>query len=95
MVRCVRQSRQPAQVAVITFTDDFTIYLNSTLAVSNEVTIDGSGHAIIVSGDSNGDGSRDVQPFSIGVKRHRHPQPSECDEWHGNASAVPLSTAAH
>ena len=31
------------------------------------MTIDGSGHDIIVSGDSNGDGSRDLQPFNIGA----------------------------
>ncbi len=52
---------------VITFDQDYTIHLSSTLALSRAVTIDGTGHQIIVSGDRNGDGSPDVQPFSIGA----------------------------
>ena len=50
---------------VITFANDYTIHLSRTLALSREVTIDGSGHRIIVSGDTNDDGTPDLQPFAI------------------------------
>ncbi|MFN8446385.1 MAG: choice-of-anchor Q domain-containing protein, partial [Caldilineaceae bacterium] len=57
----------------ITFTNDFTIRLHSTLLISdtasNPVTIDGAGHKIIISGDSNGDGTPDLQPLVIGASK--------------------------
>jgi len=49
----------------ISFADDTTIYLSSTLAISRCVTVDGSGHAITVSGDSGNDGSRNVTVFHV------------------------------
>ncbi|MBN1218620.1 MAG: hypothetical protein JXM69_06820 [Anaerolineae bacterium] len=49
----------------ITFNGDYTIYLNSTLVIDKRLTIDGSGHAVTVSGDSGGDGSPDVRVFYI------------------------------
>jgi uncharacterized repeat protein (TIGR01451 family) len=49
----------------ISFADDTTIYLSSTLTISRGVTVDGSGHAITVSGDSGNDGSRDVTVFYV------------------------------
>ncbi|MCX6050463.1 MAG: right-handed parallel beta-helix repeat-containing protein, partial [Chloroflexi bacterium] len=52
---------------VITFDADYTINLSSTLAINREVAINGFGHKIIVTGDRNGDGSRDLQPFNIGA----------------------------
>ena len=51
----------------ITFAADTTIYLDSVLALNNTVTIDGSGHAVTISGDSGHDGDPDVQPFTIGA----------------------------
>lgn len=53
--------------AHITFDGDYAIYLNSFLSINKELTIDGSGQAIVVSGDSNNDGTRNVQPFRIGA----------------------------
>ncbi|MBN2002406.1 MAG: right-handed parallel beta-helix repeat-containing protein, partial [Anaerolineae bacterium] len=50
----------------ITFAGDYTIYLDSQLELTKTLTIDGSGHAVTVSGDSGGDGSRNVRVFSIG-----------------------------
>jgi len=50
---------------VVTFDNDYAIYLNSTLNVNKPVAIDGSGHAITISGDSGNDGSPNVRVFSI------------------------------
>mgnify|MGYP000903248679 CR=1 FL=1 len=51
----------------ITFDGDMTIYLDSTLQLfSRQLTIDGSGHTVTVSGDSGGDGSPNVQVFYVG-----------------------------
>ncbi len=50
----------------ITFGGDYTIYLNSTLEITRRLTIDGSGRAVAVSGDSGGDGTPNVQVFLIG-----------------------------
>ena len=49
----------------ITFNADFTIYLSSTLALTKELTIDGTGRSITISGDTGNDGSRDVRVFNI------------------------------
>jgi hypothetical protein len=54
------------QGASITFDDDYEIYLDSTLFIDKELSIDGSGQGITLSGDSGNDGSRDVQVFYIG-----------------------------
>ncbi len=51
---------------VVDFAGDYTIYLNSQLEVTKTLTIDGSGHAVTISGDSLGDGSPNVRVFSIG-----------------------------
>ncbi len=50
---------------VVTFDNDYAIYLDSTLTINKPVTIDGSGHAITISGDSGNDGSHDVRVFDI------------------------------
>ncbi|MEM7028117.1 MAG: LamG-like jellyroll fold domain-containing protein [Chloroflexota bacterium] len=49
----------------ITFADDYTIYLSSTLEITHDLTIDGGNQTIIISGDSNGDGDHNVQPFFV------------------------------
>ena len=49
----------------ITFAGDYTIYLASTLTISNHLTIDGSNRAITVSGDTNNNGSPNVWIFFI------------------------------
>ena len=49
----------------ITFAGDTTIHLASTLTLSQDVTIDGSGHSVVLSGDSNNDGTGDVQVFYV------------------------------
>jgi hypothetical protein len=49
----------------ITFAADTTIYLTSTLEISQRLTIDGGVYTVTVSGDSGGDGTPDVQPFFI------------------------------
>ncbi|MCX6047480.1 MAG: LamG domain-containing protein, partial [Chloroflexi bacterium] len=51
--------------AVVRFAGDYSIYLNSTLAINKHVTVDGSGHRVTISGDSGHDGSRNVQPLLI------------------------------
>ncbi|MCB0184666.1 MAG: DUF11 domain-containing protein, partial [Caldilineaceae bacterium] len=50
----------------INFAGDASIFLDSVLSINNELTIDGSGHDVIISGDSGNDGSRNVQVFNIG-----------------------------
>ena len=49
----------------ITFDNDYTIYLNSTLEITKQLTVDGEAHAVAVSGDSAGDGTPNVRVFSI------------------------------
>jgi hypothetical protein len=49
----------------ITFAGNYTIYLNSTLEITRRLTIDGEAHTVTVSGDSGGDGTANVQVFSI------------------------------
>ena len=49
----------------ITFAGDTTIHLASTLTLSQDVTIDGAGHHVVLSGDSNNDGTGDVQIFYV------------------------------
>ncbi len=49
----------------ILFAGDYTIYLSSTLAITQQLTIDGSGRAITVSGDTGNDGSPNVRVFEI------------------------------
>jgi predicted outer membrane repeat protein len=51
--------------ATISFTNDQTIYLNSPLSINKTLTIDGSTQDVVISGDSNNDGTRNVQPFRI------------------------------
>jgi uncharacterized repeat protein (TIGR01451 family) len=51
--------------AVIYFTDDFTIYLNSTLTLTKDIVLDGNGHTVTLSGDSGNDGDRDVRVLAI------------------------------
>ncbi|CAG0988016.1 hypothetical protein PLCT2_02302 [Planctomycetaceae bacterium] len=50
----------------ITFADDYTIYLSSTLNINKSLTVDGGGYTVTVSGDTGGDGSSNVRVFSIG-----------------------------
>ena len=52
---------------IINFASGYEIFLASTLTIDTQVTIDGSGRIINISGDTNGDGSAYVQVFSIGV----------------------------
>ncbi|MBN1876667.1 MAG: hypothetical protein JXA33_20745, partial [Anaerolineae bacterium] len=52
---------------LITFAQDAAVYLNSELATAGAVTIDGSGYAITLSGDSGNDGSRNVRVLNIGA----------------------------
>jgi len=49
----------------ITFTGDTTVYLASTLTIDKNMTIDGSGHSVTVSGDTGGDGSGNVRVFYV------------------------------
>lgn len=49
----------------IVFAGDYAIYLNSTLSINKALTIDGSGHTITISGDTNNDGSRNVQVLNV------------------------------
>jgi predicted outer membrane repeat protein len=54
-----------ADGGTITFGGDMTIHLASTLTLGRDVTIDGAGHSVTISGDSNGDGSGDVRVFYV------------------------------
>jgi len=49
----------------ITFDNDYTIHLASTLTLSRNVTIDGGTHNVVISGDTNDDGSGDVELFIV------------------------------
>lgn len=49
----------------IVFADDFTIQLTNTLEIDKDLTFDGSGHDVVISGDWDGDGIGDVQAFNI------------------------------
>ena len=49
----------------ITFADDMTIYLAGTLTLGRDVTIDGAGHAVTISGDSDQDGAGEVRAFDV------------------------------
>jgi uncharacterized repeat protein (TIGR01451 family) len=53
----------------ITFADDRTIYLNNTLSITKNLTIDGSPYTVTISGDSGNDGSRNVRAFDISAGR--------------------------
>ncbi|MCX6032343.1 MAG: right-handed parallel beta-helix repeat-containing protein [Chloroflexi bacterium] len=53
--------------STISFSGDTSIYLASELDINRKMAIDGTGHAVTVSGDTYDDGSRDVQPFNIGA----------------------------
>jgi parallel beta-helix repeat protein len=50
---------------IITFDNNYAIYLSSTLVITKQLTIDGGTYTVTVSGDSLNDGSRNVQVFSI------------------------------
>jgi uncharacterized repeat protein (TIGR01451 family) len=56
---------EACDAALITFAGDFDIYLDSVLTLNKELTIDGSSHEIVISGDSGNDGDRDVQVFAV------------------------------
>jgi len=45
----------------IIFGGDYTIYLASTLTINKSLTIDGTGHSIVISGDTNSDGTGEVR----------------------------------
>src|SRR5512136_1939526 len=49
----------------ITFAGDTTIRLASTLDISRNVTIDGGTNQVVLSGDTNNDGTGDVRVFSV------------------------------
>ena len=49
----------------ITFNDNYNIPLSSTLPVYRSLTIDGAGHSITISGDTDGDGTGDVGVFQV------------------------------
>jgi hypothetical protein len=49
----------------ITFDSDYVIRLSTTLWIDRNVTIDGVGHAVIISGDTYGDGTQYVPVFHI------------------------------
>ena len=51
----------------ITFAGNYSIYLASTLSITKQMTIDGGSNTVKVSGDTNNDGTRDVQVFIIGT----------------------------
>ena len=54
--------------ATITFAPSLngqTLRLDSTIAISKSLTIDGEDRAIVISGDSDGNGSRDVGLFAV------------------------------
>jgi predicted outer membrane repeat protein len=50
---------------IINFDNNYSIYLSSTLEISKQLTIDGGNYAVTVSGDTNNDGSHDVQVIYI------------------------------
>ncbi len=52
-------------LGVVTFGGDYTIRLASSLSPAWGVTIDGAGHNVTISGDTNGDGSGDVRVFNV------------------------------
>ena len=52
---------------IITFDNNYSIYLSSTLEITKQLTIDGGTYTVTVSGDSLNDGSRNVQVFYIGA----------------------------
>jgi predicted outer membrane repeat protein len=49
----------------ITFAGDTTIHLASTLTLSQDVTIDGGTNNVVISGDSNGDGTGETYLFDV------------------------------
>ena len=49
----------------ITFNGDYTIPLASTLSIDRNMTVDGAGHTVIVSGDTTGDNTGDVRVFVV------------------------------
>jgi fibronectin-binding autotransporter adhesin len=50
---------------MITFNGDTTIHLASPLTLAQNVTIDGGTHQVVLSGDTNNDGSGDVQVLRV------------------------------
>ncbi len=50
----------------ITFGSDYTIPLGSPLTVGKNMTIDGAGRSVTISGNSDGDGDGDVRVFFVG-----------------------------
>ena len=49
----------------ITFDGDYTVPLASELNIDRNLTIDGAGHNVTVSGDTNSDGTSDVRVFDV------------------------------
>jgi len=50
----------------ITFAGDMTIHLANVLALYRDMTIDGTGYGVTLSGDTNGDGTGDLQVLFVG-----------------------------
>ncbi len=51
----------------INFANNYQIYLNTTLQLGKHLTIDGTGRSIVLSGDSNNDGSRNLRIIDINM----------------------------
>ncbi|MEI6207072.1 MAG: BspA family leucine-rich repeat surface protein [Desulfuromonadales bacterium] len=49
----------------VTFTDDYTIPLASMLTIDKNLTIDGTGHSVIISGDVDNNGTPDTRIFYV------------------------------
>jgi CSLREA domain-containing protein len=54
-----------AEGDTITFAGNYTIRLASELTISGDLTIDGSGHSVTISGDTIGDDTGDVRVFHV------------------------------
>ena len=50
----------------ITFSGNFTIHLASALIIDRDVTIDGAGYTVAISGDTDGDGAGDQKLVTVG-----------------------------
>lgn len=51
----------------INFGGDYSIALADTLTITKNLTIDGTGHSVVISGDTDSDGVFDVQAFAVNV----------------------------
>jgi hypothetical protein len=57
----------------ITFGGDYIIRLATTLSINRNVTIDGDGRAVTISGDTDGNGTQDVAVFKISRINYEDP----------------------